>query len=66
MARYVEPVVVIGLGRFGTALATVVRVGTEVLAIDAQESVVQRLSGQLGQVVTADSTDIDALREARA
>lgn len=63
MARFMEPVVVIGLGRFGSALATeLVRVGTEVLAIDARESVVQRLAGQLGQVVTADSTDIDALR----
>ena len=64
MARFIEPVVVIGLGRFGTALASeLTRGGTEVLAIDSRESVVQRLAGQLRHVVTADSTDIDALRE---
>lgn len=64
MARYRDPVVVIGLGRFGSTLAAeLVRVGTEVLAIDSRESVVQRLAGQLGHVVVADSTDIDALRE---
>lgn len=56
--------VVIGLGRFGTALALELsRRRTEVLGIDSRESVVQRLAGQLGRVVTADSTDIDALRE---
>ena len=64
MARFIEPVAVIGLGRFGTALALgLARRGTEVLAIDSQERIVQRLSGQLGRVVVADSTDIDALRE---
>ena len=64
MARFIEPVVVIGLGRFGTTLATeLTRGGTEVLAIDSRENVVQRLVGQLGHVVVADSTDVDALRE---
>lgn len=64
MARDQEPVVVVGLGRFGTALALELhRRGTEVLAIDDQREVVQRLSGQLSQVVTADATDADALRE---
>lgn len=64
MARHQEPVVVIGLGRFGTALALeLTRAGTEVLAIDSQPAVVQRLAGSITRVVAVDSTDIDALRE---
>ena len=64
MARHKEPVAVIGLGRFGTALALeLARGGTEVLAVDSRPDVVQRLSGQLGQVVIADSTDPEALGE---
>lgn len=64
MASHKEPVVVIGLGRFGTALALELnRSGTEVLAIDNQPAVVQRLAGSLTRVVAVDSTDIDALRE---
>ncbi len=59
-----EPVVVIGLGRFGSALALDLnRRGTEVLAIDSSAKVVQQHAGQLTQVVAADCTDIDALRE---
>jgi trk system potassium uptake protein TrkA len=55
---------VIGLGRFGTALALELnRNGTEVLAIDQQPNVVQRLAGSLTRVIAVDSTDIDALRE---
>jgi trk system potassium uptake protein TrkA len=64
LASRKEPVAVIGLGRFGTALALeLARGGTEVLAVDARPDIVQRLSGQLGHVVTADSTDPDALTE---
>ncbi len=64
LARYQEPVVVIGLGRFGTSLALeLAHRGTEVLGIDSSDLIVQRLAGQLGRVVVADSTDIDALRE---
>jgi len=64
LANRKEPVAVIGLGRFGTAVAAeLVRTGTEVLAVDRRPDVVQRLAGQLGQVVIADSTDLDALRE---
>lgn len=64
MASYVDPVVVIGLGRFGEALALeLARRGTEVLAVDSRPDVVQRLSGQISAVVTADTTDLDALRE---
>ena len=64
MASHKEPVAVIGLGRFGTAIALeMARTGTEVLAIDRRADVVQRLAGRLSQVVVADSTDLDALRE---
>ena len=60
MASRKEPVAVIGLGRFGTALALeLARGGTEVLAVDSRPDIVQRLSGQLGQIVVADSTDPD-------
>ena len=64
MASRKDPVAVIGLGRFGTALALeLAHGGTEVLAVDNRADIVQRLSGQLGQVVTADSTNLDALKE---
>jgi trk system potassium uptake protein TrkA len=57
-------VVVIGLGRFGSALALeLVRRGTEVLAIDHRPKVVQSLAGQITHIATADSTDIEALRQ---
>ena len=59
-----EPVVVIGLGRFGSAIALeLTRRGTEVLAIDESGKLVQSLAGQLTRVVAADCTDIDTLRE---
>lgn len=64
MADYREPVVVIGLGRFGSAVAVeLVRRGTEVLAVDSRAGIVQRLAGELSQVVVADSTDLGALRD---
>jgi trk system potassium uptake protein len=64
LASHKDPVAVIGLGRFGRALALeLVRGGTEVLAVDSRPDIVQRMSGQLSQVVIADSTDIDALQE---
>ncbi|WP_245642260.1 potassium channel family protein [Nonomuraea candida] len=58
-----DTVVVIGLGRFGGALALeLIRRGTEVLAIDHRPKLVQSFAGQLTQVAVADSTDLDALR----
>ncbi len=55
---------VIGLGRFGSALALELATrGTEVLAIDVRPKIVQSLAGRLTHVAAADSTDIDALRE---
>ena len=62
--RRKDAVVVIGLGRFGSALALeLVREGTEVMAIDSRRDIVQKMAGRLTHVVTADSTDIEALRE---
>lgn len=59
-----EPVVVIGLGRFGSAVALELnRRGVEVLAIDSSAKRAQKMAGQLTQVVTADCTDIEALRQ---
>ncbi|GAB3143837.1 TrkA family potassium uptake protein [Microbispora hainanensis] len=59
-----DPVAVIGLGRFGTALALeLVRRGTEVLAIDHRPKVVQSLAGQITHIATADATDPEALRQ---
>jgi trk system potassium uptake protein TrkA len=62
--RRKDAVVVIGLGRFGSALALeLVREGTEVMAIDSRRDIVQKMAGRLTHVVAADSTDIEALRE---
>ncbi len=59
-----EPVVVIGLGRFGSAIALeLTRRGIEVLAIDQSTKLVQSLAGHLTRVVAADCTDLDTLRE---
>lgn len=67
MARSVsgaESVVVIGLGRFGGALAeSLCRLGHEVLGIDESLKVVQGYSDRLTHVVQADSTDETALRQ---
>lgn len=64
MAERSEAVLVVGLGRFGSALALeLVREGVDVLAIDSRPELVQRMAGKLTHVVSADSTDIDALRE---
>lgn len=57
-------VAVIGLGRFGQALALELESGgTEVLGIDANSELVQSLTGQLTHLVVADSTKEEALRQ---
>jgi trk system potassium uptake protein TrkA len=59
-----DSVAVIGLGRFGSSLALELMAGgTEVLGIDLDEELVQSLNGQLTQVVRADSTKEEALRQ---
>lgn len=57
-------VLVVGLGRFGGAVAeTLVELDYEVLAVDADADLVQRFSDRLTHVVQADSTDAAALRQ---
>jgi trk system potassium uptake protein TrkA len=53
-----DPVLVIGLGRFGSALAIqLVDLGHEVLGVDADSALVQQHSRVLTQTVEADATD---------
>lgn len=57
-------VAVIGLGRFGGALAReLVETGREVLGIDSDERRVQDMASVLTHVVQADTTSEEALRE---
>lgn len=63
----VEPVLVVGLGRFGAALAeALVGLGHEVLAVDSSPSRVQHFASRLTSVVEADSTSEEAMRQVGA
>ncbi len=56
--------VVLGLGRFGTALALeLAKRDIQVIGIDQDPKIVQELAEQLTHVVTADTTDPAALRQ---
>ena len=55
---------VAGLGRFGGAVAqTLERMGHEVLGADTSTALVQHFSPELTQVVEADCTNVDTLRQ---
>jgi trk system potassium uptake protein TrkA len=57
-------VIVIGMGRFGESLAReLMASGTEVMGIDADEKIIQKMAGVLTHVVVADATDEEALRQ---
>jgi len=57
-------VAVLGLGRFGSAVAAeLTRLGHEVLAIDASEKVVQEVSADVTHAIQADVTEAAALEE---
>jgi trk system potassium uptake protein TrkA len=57
-------IIVIGLGRFGSALAnSLVGLGYEVLGVDFDAEIVQEHAGSLTHVVQADSTSERALRQ---
>ncbi len=54
---------VIGLGRFGTAIAqTLSQRGAEVLAIDSNEERIEDIKDEVTHAVTLDSTDLKALK----
>ena len=62
-----EGVLVIGLGRFGAAIAlTLEKLGTQVLAIDTDPDLVQKYSGLLTHVVRADATQPEVLEQVGA
>lgn len=55
--------VVIGLGRFGSSIAkTLYSLGNDVLAIDADEDVIQNIADSVTHAVQADATDENSLR----
>lgn len=63
-AGNVDTVGVIGMGRFGRALAEeLMAMGIEVLAIDSNEKIIQDLDGAVTYPVTADSTNEKVLRQ---
>jgi trk system potassium uptake protein len=63
-SRQSETVLVIGLGRFGISVATtLVRMGHEVLGIDENAAIVQDASERLTQVLQADCTSPETLRQ---
>ena len=63
-ARQVEPVVVLGLGRFGQSVAfALTREGCEVLAIDRNPELVREVSKRVTMAVEADVTSKEALEQ---
>ena len=57
-----HPILVIGLGRFGSAVAaSLQRMGHEVLGVDRNPVIVQEHANALTQMVEADSTDAKVL-----
>jgi trk system potassium uptake protein len=57
-----QQVAVVGLGRFGSAVAMeLVRLGHDVLGIDSDIGLVQAISDDLSHVVQADATDEEVL-----
>ena len=62
--KHPNGILVLGLGRFGGAIAhTLVELGHEVLAVDADHKIVQSFAGRLTHVIEADCTDENALRQ---
>lgn len=61
--KHIDGVAVIGMGRFGTAVASeLLRMGREFIAIDENMEIVQRLSEEFTHIVQADSTSVSTLQ----
>ncbi len=59
-----DSVLIVGLGRFGSALAeTLLDLGSEVLAIDTDPKLVQEWSNKLTDVREADATSVETMRQ---
>jgi trk system potassium uptake protein TrkA len=59
-----DGVLVVGLGRFGSALAeTLMDLGHQVLGVDSDPANVQHSADRLTQVVEADATDEEVMRQ---
>ena len=59
-----NPVLIVGLGRFGGAIArTLERMGHEVLGADTDPRLVQEFAGDLTKVVEADCTEVTTLEQ---
>jgi trk system potassium uptake protein TrkA len=57
-------VAVLGLGRFGAAVAReLTRLGHDVLALDASEKIIQEVADEVTHAARVDVTDEDALRD---
>ena len=54
--------VVIGLGRFGTEMALkLYECGEDVMAIDTDEAVIDKIADRVTRAVAADARDLDVL-----
>ncbi len=63
-AKARKPVLIVGLGRFGGAIArTLERMGHEVLGADTDPRLVQEFAGDLTKVVEADCTEVTTLEQ---
>ena len=58
-----QSVLVIGLGRFGSAAAReLMRLGNDVLAVDLDEAVINEIAPEVTHAMQLDTTDVDALK----
>ena len=56
--------IVIGMGRFGAELATkLYECGEEVLAVDTNESIIDKIADRVTRAVAADARDLDVLEK---